>query len=184
MGSGLGRSRSRRLPRSQTRLPSRWKGKVGQTGDLGECRGGTAGGAPGSDDMVGSAGCSVSGLGVGSSRQGSASASCRENGGVVTGQLRPSTSGSWSASHCLSPELKPVCFGPQKQKNPNVQLQDDWREDGARCHVPKSRSWHRHGKAVLIGDIFSVLCVFKPPGSGAAQKPHTLWISFPLGGCI
>ena len=63
MGRGLGRSRSRRLPRSQTRLPSRWKGKVGHTGDLGECRGGTAGGALGSDDMVGPAGSSVLGTG-------------------------------------------------------------------------------------------------------------------------
>lgn len=41
------------------RLPSRWKGKVGHTGDLGECRGGTAGGALGSDDMAGSVGSSV-----------------------------------------------------------------------------------------------------------------------------
>lgn len=63
VGRGLGRSRSRRLPRSQMRLPSRWKGKVGHTGDLGECRGGTAGGALGSDDMVGSAGSSVLGTG-------------------------------------------------------------------------------------------------------------------------
>lgn len=63
MGRGLGRSRSRRLPRSQMRLPSRWKGKVGHTGDLGECRGGTAGGALGSDDMVGPAGSSVLGTG-------------------------------------------------------------------------------------------------------------------------
>lgn len=59
VGSGLGRSRSSRLPRSQMRLPSRWKGKVGHTGDLGECSGGTAGGALGSDDMVGPAGSSV-----------------------------------------------------------------------------------------------------------------------------
>lgn len=45
------------------RLPSRWKGKVGHTGDLGECRGGTAGGALGSDYMVGSVGSSVLGSG-------------------------------------------------------------------------------------------------------------------------
>lgn len=63
MGRGLGRSRSRRLPRSQMRLPSLWKGKVGHTGDLGECRGGTAGGALGSDDMAGSLGSSVLGSG-------------------------------------------------------------------------------------------------------------------------
>lgn len=63
VGRGLGRSRSRRLPRSQIRLPSRWKGKVGHTGDLGECRGGTAAGALGSDDMLGSAGSSVLGSG-------------------------------------------------------------------------------------------------------------------------
>lgn len=63
MGRGLGRSRSRRLPLSQMRLPSLWKGKVGHTGDLGECRGGTAGAALASDDMVGSAGSSVLGSG-------------------------------------------------------------------------------------------------------------------------
>lgn len=63
MGRGLGRSRSRRLPRSQMRLPSRWKGNVGHTGDLGECRGGTAGGALGSDDMVGSVDSSILGSG-------------------------------------------------------------------------------------------------------------------------
>lgn len=75
-------------------------------------------------------------------------------------------------------------FGPRKQKTPNLQLQDDWWEHGAGYHVPKSRSWHRHGQAVLIDDICRVLCVFKSPGSGAAQKPFTLWISFPLGGFI
>lgn len=56
MGRGLGRSRDETLPRSQTLLPSRWKGKVGQTGDLGECSGGTAAGGGGSEVMAGPAG--------------------------------------------------------------------------------------------------------------------------------
>jgi hypothetical protein len=56
VGRGLGRSRGEIPPRSQTLLPSLWKGKVGQTGDLGEWRGGTTGGDVGSDVMVGPAG--------------------------------------------------------------------------------------------------------------------------------
>lgn len=56
MGRGLGRSRDATLPRSQTLLPSRWKGKVGQTGDLGEWSGGTTGDDVGSEVMVGPAG--------------------------------------------------------------------------------------------------------------------------------
>lgn len=55
VGRGLGRSRDEMPPRSQTLLPSRWKGKVGQTGDLGEWRGGTVGGDVGSEVMAGSA---------------------------------------------------------------------------------------------------------------------------------
>lgn len=56
VGRGLGRSRDEMPPRSQTLLPSRWKGKVGQTGDLGEWRGGTTGGDVGSEVMAGPAG--------------------------------------------------------------------------------------------------------------------------------
>lgn len=57
VGRGLGRSRGViPPPRSQILLPSLWKGKVGQTGDLGEWRGGTTGGDVGSDVMVGPAG--------------------------------------------------------------------------------------------------------------------------------
>lgn len=57
VGRGLGRSRGAMPPpRSQIRLPSLWKGNVGQTGDLGEWRGGTTGGDVGSDVMVGPAG--------------------------------------------------------------------------------------------------------------------------------
>lgn len=56
VGRGLGRSRDETLPRSQTLLPSRWKGKVGQTGDLGECSGGTTAGGVGSEVMAGPAG--------------------------------------------------------------------------------------------------------------------------------
>lgn len=52
MGRGLGRSRDETQPRSQTLLPSRWNGKVGQTGDLGEWSGGTTGGGVGSEVMV------------------------------------------------------------------------------------------------------------------------------------
>lgn len=53
VGRGLGRSRGEiPPPRSQILLPSLWKGKVGQTGDLGEWRGGTTGGDVGSDVMV------------------------------------------------------------------------------------------------------------------------------------
>lgn len=55
MGRGLGRSRDETPPRSQTLLPSRWKGKVGQTGDLGEWSGGTTGGDVGSEVMAGPA---------------------------------------------------------------------------------------------------------------------------------
>lgn len=57
VGRGLGRSRGEMPPpRSQILLPSLWKGKVGQTGDLGEWRGGTTGGDVDSDVMVGPAG--------------------------------------------------------------------------------------------------------------------------------
>lgn len=56
VGRGLGRSREETPPRSQTLLPSLWKGKVGQTGDLGEWSGGTTGGDVGSDVMAGPAG--------------------------------------------------------------------------------------------------------------------------------
>lgn len=56
VGRGLGRSRDVTLLRSQTLLPSRWKGKVGQTGDLGEWSGGTTGGDVGSEVMVEPAG--------------------------------------------------------------------------------------------------------------------------------
>ena len=52
VGKGLGRSRDETLPLSQTLLPSRWKGKVGQTGDFGEWSGGTTGDDVGSEVMV------------------------------------------------------------------------------------------------------------------------------------
>lgn len=56
VGRGLGRSRGGTPPRSQTLLPSLWKGKVGQTGDLGEWSGGTTWGDVDSEVMVGPAG--------------------------------------------------------------------------------------------------------------------------------
>lgn len=52
VGRGLGRSRRRWLPLSQIRLPSRLKGKMGHTGDLGEWRVGTVDWEVWSDDMV------------------------------------------------------------------------------------------------------------------------------------
>lgn len=56
VGRGLGKSRAEAPLRSQILLPSRWKGKVGQTGDLGEWSGGTTGGEVDSEVMVGLAG--------------------------------------------------------------------------------------------------------------------------------
>lgn len=105
VGSGLGRSRSRRLPRSQTRLPSRWKGKVGHTGDLGECRGGTAGGAPGSDDMVGAGGSSV--LGAGGGGEGAAACGLEGEGGGGYRRLLKGRRGPKAGCLCPGAHLCP-----------------------------------------------------------------------------